>query len=913
MKRRASLVMVIISFTIMLFYALPVLADEFDDGVVMRVGEKYQVNQSSDGEKSYFRFVAPEDGIYILTDNGECAGQMYIYNDDKEIIRSYSQSYDSNRFEIIYKMSKGADYYFTAESKYSSFEISISKMDESSVEWIALDESYMFSPDTMIGEASSGLKYFCVPEDGYYCFYANGEGDCCGKAEIHSINAIYSNFDTDGYGYNYYGYYPLKKDCVYPVTITCGMMGSQNTGVYYNVSSSIMDIRANYSIGDTLNRSTTASHTFYSIIPEKTSEIVIENKNSSYSYYYLYDTISNQLIYSSYTHKSLTYNVVAGQQYYLIIEIGNYSLKSAYIDSPDNTTVTTSTLEDMQSKHYYENNLNKTWTYTAPQGTLYMDIEFNADTNLLDDKLYIYNSDGTLHSQYKSNELAGKTITLLSDTFSLKFVTNQEYVGYGFKIDSITNYNNVVAPVPDIVSGTIRPSDITLTAHDAANIYYKLKDDAEFNLYSEPISIVRSCTLYAYAQIGDTTSPVVTYEYVIDNSLLSPPEIKVESENGNCITLSLSAPEGTIYYKRLLTDYDYKEYSSGKIYLNQTDMLVAYASVGLQKSEYVYYGCELEQSGTFELSTPTITVENIEGGKRITIRTSESLGSTYTENNYCGEHRDIYCGKYGYNHTLEQWSIDSINSYMDIWAGGETNTTTEYMYYKNLYTFDVYENTYVSAQNLRDISGSSGFWFDYDNGYYVEHRTQLPDMDTTVYYDDSVYSKKNCLFVEVPKASAPKLSISDGKTVITSDEGTDIYYSINGGGYTKYTTPITLSESDKLVTYAIGSGSAKSEETSSMTADIDTALSIVGKEVTFDIRLTNNLVEKDVLVIAAAYDEETSALIDAKTAPVTAKNGTNYINEVTLGTNNSKKVRIKLFVWNDSLASLSEVKSYTVE
>ncbi|MBR5619073.1 MAG: chitobiase/beta-hexosaminidase C-terminal domain-containing protein, partial [Clostridia bacterium] len=68
-------------------------------------------------------------------------------------------------------------------------------------------------------------------------------------------------------------------------------------------------------------------------------------------------------------------------------------------------------------------------------------------------------------------------------------------------------------------SGIVTPgTKVTLACATAnAEIYWKI-DDGAFAAYTEPVTINETCTLFAYAQVGESTSNTVQYTYTVKTS-----------------------------------------------------------------------------------------------------------------------------------------------------------------------------------------------------------------------------------------------------------------------------------------------------------------------------------------------------------------------------------------------------------
>ena len=90
--------------------------------------------------------------------------------------------------------------------------------------------------------------------------------------------------------------------------------------------------------------------------------------------------------------------------------------------------------------------------------------------------------------------------------------------------------------------------DVTLTAPDAQQIFYRLGEEGEWLPYSQPISISQTCTLQAYAQYGAGSSPVTSFAYQLARYPvevgLNPPGTYSDS-----VAVELSCPSAPAGYE----------------------------------------------------------------------------------------------------------------------------------------------------------------------------------------------------------------------------------------------------------------------------------------------------------------------------------------------------------------------------
>ena len=85
-----------------------------------------------------------------------------------------------------------------------------------------------------------------------------------------------------------------------------------------------------------------------------------------------------------------------------------------------------------ESSHNYEDNLDKTYTYTA-DGAYSLDVTFSNETEAETNIDYIYVNGTT----YTGKELANKTVHINGDTLTVRLVSDGSDGAYGFSIDSI--------------------------------------------------------------------------------------------------------------------------------------------------------------------------------------------------------------------------------------------------------------------------------------------------------------------------------------------------------------------------------------------------------------------------------------------------------------------------------------------
>ena len=133
-----------------------------------------------------------------------------------------------------------------------------------------------------------------------------------------------------------------------------------------------------------------------------------------------------------------------------------------------NTAYICATVEEMESPHNYPDNCNDFWVYTIP-GAEKLLVTFDAQTKIEDgfDYLYAYDAEGNQVGEYTGTELAGKTITIPSDTVRLKLVSDDSGNEWGFKVSSIT---------PGMTGGAVS-GNVTTGGNAADPVTIALKQD----------------------------------------------------------------------------------------------------------------------------------------------------------------------------------------------------------------------------------------------------------------------------------------------------------------------------------------------------------------------------------------------------------------------------------------------------
>ena len=231
------------------------------------------------------------------------------------------------------------------------------------------------------------------------------------------------NVFRDNYG-RIYGFYPYGNE-TWTETVRTEIGSNIKWQAYSDapVSSAICKIdKSVYMIGDTLNAqgiTMTVTHTDGCIeeIPYISTLLMAGNCDMS--------TPGEKVI-------DVTYKDVTAQ-----LKIYVHEKKTETLDKAGYP----------ESSHDYENNLDKTYTYTA-DGALSLDVTFSEQTEVETNIDYLY-VNGT---KYTGKDLAGKTIHIDGDTLTVRLVSDKSDSAYGFSIDSIVKtsmgheYEDTVVP-----------------------------------------------------------------------------------------------------------------------------------------------------------------------------------------------------------------------------------------------------------------------------------------------------------------------------------------------------------------------------------------------------------------------------------------------------------------------------------
>ena len=124
-------------------------------------------------------------------------------------------------------------------------------------------------------------------------------------------------------------------------------------------------------------------------------------------------------------------------------------------------------ISDLETSHPYENNCSDVWVYERA-GATYLELTFDAQTNIEEDfdYLYIYDSEGNEIGKYTGTELAGQTVRIEGNVAKIKLVSDNAGNAWGFKVTDIKSDGIIYGDLNG--DGEINSTDITM-----ARRYYK--------------------------------------------------------------------------------------------------------------------------------------------------------------------------------------------------------------------------------------------------------------------------------------------------------------------------------------------------------------------------------------------------------------------------------------------------------
>lgn len=159
---------------------------------------------------------------------------------------------------------------------------------------------------------------------------------------------------------------------------------------------------------------------------------------------------------------------------------GSYKcvLKSGGLQATSTATLTVKAQPVLQSDHPYADYLDQTWNYTAPTAAKELVLQFSDQTFTEKGYDYIYLIDSTgAQTQYDGDALAGASVTLPGNSFSIRLTSDKRTTGYGFAIETVS-----VVPLsagqPDLLGDV--DGDGILSAYDALLVLRMAVDGPSF-------------------------------------------------------------------------------------------------------------------------------------------------------------------------------------------------------------------------------------------------------------------------------------------------------------------------------------------------------------------------------------------------------------------------------------------------
>lgn len=542
------------------------------------------------------------------------------------------------------------------------------------------------------------------------------------------------------------------------------------------------------------------------------------------------------------------------------------------------------------------------WVFT-PQisGTILLDMtsdDYNAYNRFSFYDTYAHKYYTPLENHLTAEVTAGEECLLLLGNRTYDF--NLQYI----------NYTQIPVPQINRESGITRPFRAELSSPIHSDIYYKLSGAGDYQLYTNPFVVDSDCIVCAYAITNGVMSEKVFFNYEMDYSPVSAPEIAVVSETDSDSTLSFSAEDGIIFYRSIHnSDAIFHEYEAGTTVTVQ-DGVEAYALCGNTKSESVFYINNKSKKAVFDEYTPSITVTPVMGGKKVVASVPDdfSLGTTYIEEGYVDDHPASMCMKPGYVHD-NTWQYYRTDVYVKVSKSCNSQGDSVSYYDKSDLSegITVTEDTAFLAEIIEEHYDEDGYW-DTDGSIHQRHMLDGGGRDYSYEREDAA------LLVEVPKATAPTIKTSKGNATIITDDGLTAYYSVNGGDFQEYSGSFSVAEGDIIKAYSRGLGVSDSDVAtrtasfgmtgSSMQPKITGEFSgtpTVNKSSIDNISLsyTSNTTVNNLLLIVAAYDTETQTIAAATKKDISLAYGDNLFEDISIELSSSfEHLYLKAFIWD---------------
>lgn len=314
-------------------------------------------------------------------------------------------------------------------------------------------------------------------------------------------------------------------------------------------------------------------------------------------------------------------------------------------------------------------------------------------------------------------DLYTSAITISADTTVYAYAIAQH------KISEVANMECIYddgAPDAPAISCDGQLVTITCATHNAT-IYYKMNDAVIYSIYTEPISISATTTVYAYSEFSGLTSNVVSGNCIYDSGIDDP----VIYCDGQHVTIVCETPSVDIYYS-LGSPGNYSAYTES-IAITANTVVYAYAELNGATSNVVSQNCIYIDA----VEEPVISCD----GQLVSI-TCATPGATI----YYKEGQDGTYAQY-----TEPFAITAntlVYSYATF--NGMTSTVAnEVCEYNPVHD---YSQDYLT---FRVLSGGTIAWNSFGSGYNRVIQ----------------YSKNNGEWTSITASTATTISVSDGDIV----------------------------------------------------------------------------------------------------------------------------------------------------
>lgn len=142
--------------------------------------------------------------------------------------------------------------------------------------------------------------------------------------------------------------------------------------------------------------------------------------------------------------------------------LANASMHFGATEIDDSNIISVTSVDDLQSKHPYANNTDKTWIYTYPDNANCVYVTFSEDTytEAEYDYIYIYDEDDNEIGCYSGSELASKTIKVTGNIVKIRLTSDGSAVREGF---AVTNIYAITGPITNLKYTSRTQESVTLS------------------------------------------------------------------------------------------------------------------------------------------------------------------------------------------------------------------------------------------------------------------------------------------------------------------------------------------------------------------------------------------------------------------------------------------------------------------